>query len=316
MPVYNAGKYLQEAITSVLDQEFKDFEFIIVDDGSTDFSLAIIKSFDDDRIRVHKNHQNKGIVYSRNKGIELSHGKYIGMMDADDVALPDKFKKQIAFLDKNPDFGMIGSWAKLIDEYGLVLKENWKLNAKPDKIPGIMLFMNYFVQSAVVFRKEMLPRYAYKEGYEIVEDYKLWLDILKRGKAWNLPEYLLHYRIHYKSATQSKEATVNQNLTMVYEELFESLDIKASSEEMKMHHEFRTGRNKYDLSEFLSILVWLEKLYIQNKKLKRYPEKYFLSTLFNRILKAFKLTDGNCLKCFTKILSSPITRHYLISRFQ
>ena len=139
MPVYNAEAYLHEAVKSILAQSFTDFELIIVEDGSTDNSLEIIEGFSDSRIHVLYNDGNQGIVYSRNRGNAASRGRYIGPFDADDIAEKDKFKKQLRFLECNPDYGMIGSWAHLVDHEGRMMHEKWKVNApsrllKPLKI--------------------------------------------------------------------------------------------------------------------------------------------------------------------------------------
>ena len=110
MPVYNGEMYLREAIDSILHQTFTDFEFLIINDGSTDNSETIILSYDDSRIRYEKNDSNLKLIATLNKGIELAKGKYIVRMDADDISIPDRIEKQVAFLEKNPDVGICGSW--------------------------------------------------------------------------------------------------------------------------------------------------------------------------------------------------------------
>ena len=156
MPVYNTEKFVKKTIESLLNQTYKDFELIVIDDGSTDNSIEIIKKFADNRIKIFSNDSNKGIVYSRNRGNAEALGRFIAPFDSDDIALPDKFEKQISFLEQHPEFGMLGSWAKLIDENDKFLNVNWKLSAKAESIPAILLFRAYFIQSAVVFRREFL----------------------------------------------------------------------------------------------------------------------------------------------------------------
>src|SRR5580698_9685158 len=102
MPVYNGEKYIKEALESILQQTFIDFEFLIINDGSTDNSVSIIKSFNDNRIRLIHNEKNSGLVYSLNKGIGLSNGEYIARMDCDDVSIPERLEKQVGFLNSNP----------------------------------------------------------------------------------------------------------------------------------------------------------------------------------------------------------------------
>ncbi|MCF8369945.1 MAG: glycosyltransferase [Bacteroidales bacterium] len=313
---YNAELYLNEAIESVLNQDLNNYELIIIDDGSSDNSLNIIKSFNDKRIKIHQNETNQGIVYSRNKGIRLSSGKYIGMLDSDDIALPGKFRKQVEFLEEHPDFGMVGSWALLIDKNGKLLRKKWKLSGIPDKIPSIMLFKNYFVQSSVVFRRDVLPDYLYKTGYEIVEDYKLWMDILKKAKAWNLPEYLVKYRVHGKNMTITGEKIVKDNLVAVYKELIEELGIEPTEEEIKIHHIIREGLLIQDIKTFRKAKNWLIKLLYYNSVKKIYERRSFAEMLLNRWTKMVWLSRKSNPLVAVYFLNFSIIKEYLVSRIQ
>lgn len=111
MPVFNGGKFIRESIESVLSQTFTDFELIIVDDGSTDNTIDIIRSFEDKRIRLLLNESNRGIGYTRNKALENSKGKYVAVLDSDDIAYPTRLEKQVHFLENNSDYAAIGSGA-------------------------------------------------------------------------------------------------------------------------------------------------------------------------------------------------------------
>ena len=113
MPVYNARFYLSKAISSIINQTFKDFEFLIFNDGSTDNSADIIYSYNDRRIRFFNSEQNFGYVYHLNYGIEIAKGEYIARMDADDISFPTRLEKQVAFMDKNPEVGVCGTWFKI-----------------------------------------------------------------------------------------------------------------------------------------------------------------------------------------------------------
>lgn len=314
MLAYNAGHYVKEAIESALSQDFHDFELIVVDDGSTDGTSRIIGSIHDERLKIHRNEVNKGIVYSRNKGISLSRGRYIGMLDSDDVALPGKFRKQVGFLESRPDFGMVGSWALLIDSSGRETGEVWKLPGEPAKIPAIMLFKNYFVQSAVVFRRSCLPSYNYKEGYEIVEDYKLWIDIMKHAKAWNLPEYLVKYRVHGTNITHQKAMLVRENLIAVYRELLGQLGIDPTAEEIELHHMIREGQTISDPHKFRAACGWLSKLQDLNASRKIFGRKEFAEVLLNRWGKVAWMARTSDRLFFLRFLNSKIITEYLVSR--
>ena len=114
MSVFNGERYLIKAIDSILNQTFKDFEFIIIDDGSMDSSNAIIRSFDDPRVRLIENEKNIGLTKSLKKGIDLCRGEYIARMDGDDISLPERLKKQVEFMDHNRGVGISGTWKRSI----------------------------------------------------------------------------------------------------------------------------------------------------------------------------------------------------------
>jgi glycosyltransferase involved in cell wall biosynthesis len=139
MPVYNGEKYLREAIDSIFNQTFTDFEFLIVDDGSTDNSVEIINSYQNSRINLVKNDKNEGLVYTLNRGLSLAKGEYIARMDCDDISLPERLKKQIDFLDSNSEIAVVGTWIKVINE-----KEEpqttWQYPLKPLEIQWNLYF--------------------------------------------------------------------------------------------------------------------------------------------------------------------------------
>lgn len=125
LPVYNSEKYIEKTIRSVLNQTYEDFELLIIDDIPTDNTMSIVDSIHDDRIRIICNGENKGIAYSRNRGIECCKGKYIALMDYDDIALENRFEKQVAFLEDNPDVDVVGGRIRQIDEDDNFISEVW-----------------------------------------------------------------------------------------------------------------------------------------------------------------------------------------------
>lgn len=209
MSVYNGEKFLREAIDSILDQTFKDFEFIIINDGSADDTLKIIKSYKDPRI-VLISRKNKGLVASLNEGIEKAQGKYIARMDADDVSLPDRFQLQVEYLIKNPSCVVLSSYIDLVDELGKPLP-NWFLErtaVTPEQIKGIMVQECCIAHPAVMMVKGGLPKPAYR-SIPGAEDWDLWLRILRQGSVIHkIPKVLLKYRIHSNSITQKKHKRV------------------------------------------------------------------------------------------------------------
>ncbi len=205
MPVYNSEKYLEEAIQSILDQSYGRFEFIIVEDGSTDGSVEIIESFDDARIRLIRHEKNRGIVAALNRGIREARGEWIVRMDSDDVAMPRRLEKQLKFIEKDPRIDGIFSTVECIDESGKALPP-WRIDREcvdPRKIRKMLPLKNCLAHPTAMIRTGLLKVYGYSDKVPGGEDYHLWLRLLSEG--WILAkvdEALLRYRIHPHSITQ------------------------------------------------------------------------------------------------------------------
>lgn len=194
MSVYNCERFLGEAIESILNQTFKDFEFIIINDGSTDSSGEIIKSYKDTRI-VFLEQENKGLTASLNRGIEIAKGEYIARMDADDISHLERLDKQVRFLDENLEYALVGTWVQEIDEYGKLIKL-WKMGGTDKEIKQVLPRYNCFVHGSTMFKKKCFEMGG---GYrasmrQFTEDYDLWLRISERFKVANIGEILYYLR--------------------------------------------------------------------------------------------------------------------------
>lgn len=198
MSVYNAEGYVKDAIESILSQTFKDFEFIIINDASKDKSLEIIKSFQDSRIKLIDNSINLGLTKSLNIGLKSAKGKYIARMDADDISHPDRFKKQLEFLEAYNDIALVGSFVEVINEKNFIIDKR-ELIQDPDLIKFRMLFSNQFVHSSIFFRKALIDQIGgYNEKYKYSQDFELLSRLNQDHNMTNLPEYLLKLRVHKK----------------------------------------------------------------------------------------------------------------------
>ncbi len=208
MPVYNGEKYLSESIESILGQTLSEFEFIIIDDGSTDTSVDIIQEYakKDNRIYLVENKVNQGLVASLNKGIELSHGQYIARMDQDDISLPERFETQMNFFILNPDIGILGSSVQIIDKYGKA-GEVWNFPETHDLVKWELCFRCPIVHPSVMIQKRLLLKNRYRKEWEIAEDYELWVRMVWKSKITTLPNVLLKLRKHPTNNTSrySKE---------------------------------------------------------------------------------------------------------------
>ncbi len=194
MPVFNTERYVCAAIESILRQTYANFELIIVNDYSRDLTMNRITRYEDSRVRVIQNSRRLGVAKSLNQGLKLARGQYIARMDADDISHPQRFEKQLNFLEFHTDIGVLGSWVKIIDENG---KKRGFIRAPIDdaSIKTRLFWSRGFVHSAVMMRKSLLQKLGnYDETLNGAEDYDLWLRLGRFTKFHNLPWYLLDYR--------------------------------------------------------------------------------------------------------------------------
>lgn len=194
MSVFNDERYVGEAVDSILNQTFRDFEFIIINDGSTDHTGEILSAYRDARIRLF-DQKNRGLTPSLNRGIALARGEYIARMDGDDVSNPTRFEKEVLFLDRNPDIGLVGTFAYRIDEQGRHISlYTYKTTYK--EIRENIWVDCPFCHSSVMFRKACIDTVGpYREKVGPSEDYDLWFRIIERFDTANIPEPLHSFRI-------------------------------------------------------------------------------------------------------------------------
>lgn len=209
IPSYNSAPYLEESINSVLKQFFVDFELIVIDDGSTDNTQAILKKYIDTRLHILSNNKNLGIVASLNRGIAQASGEYIIRFDADDVMLAGRLEKQSRFLDDNPNVVVVGSWAETINENGEHLG-TYNYPPQDDAvIRKYILKHNPFIHpSTAIGREALLKAGSYRQAFSHIEDYELWTRLLRLGQGANLPEHLIKYRLNQGGITKRKNTTM------------------------------------------------------------------------------------------------------------
>lgn len=206
MSVYDGEKYLCEAINSILNQTFKDFEFLIINDGSTDRTAEILQSYHDPRIKTINNPENRGIPKSRNSGMRIAKGKYIAVMDADDISLPRRLEKEVAFLDQNRNIGLVGTYYLMINEKGKVLR-TIKCLTESMELKDKLLEENQFGHGSVMFRAECIEKVGlYREEFKLSLDYDLMLRISEVYDVANIPEFLYQWRLNTKSVSVNRKA--------------------------------------------------------------------------------------------------------------
>lgn len=190
MSVFNGQEYLRECVDSILGQTYRDFEFIIIDDGSDDRSPEILREYNDSRIRMFRQ-DNIGLTKSLNRAIGFSRGRYIARIDADEAASPDRLAAQVEFMDSNPDIGLVGSFCLNTNRSDrLPLKVETPILNK--NIRKGLQRTNVIVHGSVMIRKEVFAAVGlYNEDFKYVQDYELWGRISKLYKMHNLPKFLL-----------------------------------------------------------------------------------------------------------------------------
>ena len=223
MPVYNGEKYIAVAIESILCQTFEDFELILIDDCGIDRSMEIALDFaeKDKRIRIVHNPRNMGIAYSRNVGLDNSLGKYIALMDDDDYSFKYRLEKQVEFLDKNEEYGVVGGAAEWIDEKGAIIKPKTDLLKDRNYIKAMFLFFNLFNNSEVMFRKEIIEQnqIRYEDNLLGMEGFKFWIQMSKLTYMTNIDELVLQHRMALSNETSRVMANKFEERKKIFAQL-------------------------------------------------------------------------------------------------
>lgn len=204
MGVYNGAGYVTDAVQSVLDQTFDDFEFIIVNDASTDATAGILREFSDRRMRIITNEKNEGLTRCLIRGCNEARGKYIARMDADDVSYPERFEKQVEFLDGNPDYAAVGTQCHFLDTKGNTRGVSDYPLAYEDIGFDIWRRCPFAHGSTMFVREAFIACGGYRESFRYAQDYDLWFRVIEKYKAANLPDVLYGLRYHRGSLTLQK----------------------------------------------------------------------------------------------------------------
>jgi glycosyltransferase involved in cell wall biosynthesis len=204
MPAYNAAVYVDEAVASILNQTFRDFEFIIINDGSTDETGSILDKYGktDSRIRLY-HQENQGMIAALNRGCRLAHGKYIARMDADDISFPDRLEKQLAYIEEHPQVGILGTWINNIDKNGL-LRGTWRPPTNSKMLKWTLFFGVCVAHPSVLMRRDLITKLNfYRPEAAHAEDVDLWFRASALTEFGNISEVLLKYRVWTGSTHQS-----------------------------------------------------------------------------------------------------------------
>jgi glycosyltransferase involved in cell wall biosynthesis len=268
MSVYNGEKYLREAIDSILNQTFKDFEFLIIDDGSTDSSAEIVHSYCDPRIRVFKQ-ENKGLTKSLNIGLKLANGEYIARQDADDISLPFRLEKQVEFLDKQTDVVLVSSNIEFMDDRGESLGKSDRATDS-DLIAWYLLFYNQIGgHSQVMFRNQPVMKLGgYSEALRCTQDYELWVRLAKSHEIAILPDVLVRWRKHDDNiSVKNRDEQKSYGIAISSKRLAELTGRELDSSQVSELKDFWKGRspNSCNIGSFHSSLKRIYDAFLQER---------------------------------------------------
>ena len=260
MSVYNGEEYLNEAIDSVLNQSFKDFELIVINDCSTDKTEEILRQYEssDPRVRVHTNEQNLRLPSSLNKAISLAEGEYIARMDADDICLPNRLEKQYAFMQSHQDV-TLSSCRFMTLKNGVIASGGCGGKTDNESIKALLLVTNPILHPGIIAKTDVIRELGYDKNFTCTEDMELWSRfVMANHKVEILPEYLMIYRLHDKQITETTRERQRGEVIAIQKRYYGDL-LKVMSEELE---EFYINgiyfRNDTDINKFCSFFKWLK----------------------------------------------------------
>jgi glycosyltransferase involved in cell wall biosynthesis len=287
MSVHNGAAYLKEAVDSVLGQTFRDFEFLIIDDGSTDATPALLATLADPRLRVVRQ-ANAGLAAALNAGLDRARGRYVARMDADDVCLPRRLARQVAFMEARPDVSVLGAWVETFGERDGAV---WRYPAESERIRCLLLFENVLAHPTVVLRRATLERHGlrYDPAYRYGQDYELWQRASGRLVFANLREVLVRLRIRENAPEREERRRERDRLLgAVYARGLGELGLRPTPEELALHMDLGGHRFGSDGRFLPRTEAWLTRLVAANEEARVYPDREFRAVIGSVWLRAFR----------------------------
>lgn len=302
LPVYNGDVYLQSAIESILNQTFIDFELVIINDASTDNTDQIINNFKDKRIRYFINETNLKIIETLNKGINLSRGKYIARMDADDISFPNRIEDQVNFLEKNVEIDVLGTGFEIIgnNQNDRFSNNTVVYNTDSKKIAFNLIYNNVILHPSVMFRSSVFHKYKiyYNKKFIHAEEYYLWTQLIIHTKFANLPDILLKYRVHDNQISLQNHKVQLDNSYSIQQLYLKNLGLNITFNQAKLFVDFLQKKKINDnaIFELLNIIDLFEK---KIKLMEIMDVKYSLMEI-NKNLKNVIINSNNNKLSFLK----------------
>lgn len=274
MPVYNCRKYIKESVSSILSQTFSDLELLIIDDGSRDNTVDMIRHINDPRIRIFQNKSNIGVAKSLNLGMEMAKGRFIARMDADDISLPNRLEDQVRFMTADPGIGISGGWIRY---FGNGLPHTLRVPEKHEEIAAYMLFENPICHMTVIMRKTVVEENSlrYNEKFTRSEDYELWTRAIRTVKMSNLQKTLVRVRRNEQSATLGHWEEMTGQTEIILDRMLKKLGLNPLKKDVAFHHRVGRGYRLNTLKKIMGAEKWLKRLRGQNSVTKTFDSTVF-----------------------------------------
>lgn len=275
MSVYNEELYIAEAIDSVLAQTYSNFELIIINDGSTDKTAAIIQSYQDKRIRFFNDGLNKNQAVRANEGIALAKGKYIARLDGDDVCLPTRLEKQVSFLETHPEIAIVGTQIIIDDEHSNQMYQGKTLPVESDILNVYCLFFCPFIHSSIMVRRTVFDQFQYDESYILVQDYEWYSRVLNQYKGANLPDFLIRYRLHPQNVHRKNSLLLLQFVEQVIRGQFSQKGITLSNNDLKNILLFsESNKDILSRNELTELGDWIKDFFDRREVIRQIPNSF------------------------------------------
>jgi glycosyltransferase involved in cell wall biosynthesis len=304
MAVYNGADRLPPAVESVLTQVFTDFEFLIVDDGSTDATPDRLAALTDPRVRIVRQ-DNQGLAVALNTGLRQARGRYIARMDDDDLCRPERLERQVAFMESRPEVAACGTW---VLARGGAREQVWRFPVDPDEIRCHLLFHSVLPHPSVMLRHDAVRRFDlyYDEAFRYAQDYELWQRASAHVRLANLPEPLLEYRVGSWEGTGKRDKQ-QPFVDRVHARALAELGIQTASDELALHDGIITA--EFDDAGLAAADAWLQRLNAANTATGVYPRRPFERVLARLWLGACRRAERAGDRVAGRFLASPLARH-------
>lgn len=311
MIAYNRAEYIRDAIDSILAQDYENLELVIIDDGSTDETISVVKAYKNKKIILHKNEGNKGIAYSRNKAVSISTGEFILILDSDDIAHENLISKKIKFLISNPDYVGVSNLMTYINGQGKILSTGNGIRIADSEIPFYLFFSNCLVQSSIMLRSGVLKNNFYNEGVKS-EDYDLWIRIIGLGKFHIIHEDLVKVRFHRENSTSTPLHDPNEGMLNVIKSNLILLDMASTDESLRLHRSFLDSSVKFTIEEFENFIIYINRVLLKKFSGYIFGSEQLEGFIIKRLAMKIK-TNLKSLEIFTlwkKIFTIKINRSF------